>query len=48
MPTFGRLDGEAQSVLVESVSGEMTPIIDLYKRGDELTFPMPTNIALAS
>jgi SAM-dependent methyltransferase len=48
VPAFARLDAQAQSALVEAVSGEMEPIIGRYRRGDELTFPMHTNIAIAT
>lgn len=48
VPAFARLDGEAQSALVKAVAGEMAPVIGRNRRGDELTFPMHTNIAIAS
>jgi ubiquinone/menaquinone biosynthesis C-methylase UbiE len=48
VPAFARLDPRAQAALVKAVSGEMEPIIGRYRRGDELTFPMHTNIAIAS
>ena len=47
VPAFARLDAQAQSALVEAVSGEMEPIIGRHRRGAELTFPMHTNIAIA-
>jgi ubiquinone/menaquinone biosynthesis C-methylase UbiE len=48
VPAFARLDPRAQAALVKAVSGEMEPIIGRYRRGDELTLPMHTNIAIAS
>jgi ubiquinone/menaquinone biosynthesis C-methylase UbiE len=47
VPAFARLDAPAQSALVTSVLGEMEPIVGRYKRGDELTFTMHTNMAIA-
>lgn len=47
VPAFARLDGAAQAALVAAVAGEIDPVIGRYRRGNELTFPMHTNIALA-
>ena len=48
VPAFARLDAPAQAALVEAISGEMERINGRYRRGDELTFPMHTHIAIAS
>jgi SAM-dependent methyltransferase len=48
VPAFARLDDPARAALVEAVSREMAPIVGRYRRGDGLTFPMHTNLAIAS
>ena len=48
VPAFARLDPPAQAALVQAVAVEMEPIIGRSRRGNELTFPMHTNIAIAS
>jgi hypothetical protein len=47
IPAFARLDVPAQSALVDAVAQEVDTVVRCYRRGDELIFPMHTNIALA-
>lgn len=47
IPVFARLGSPVQAVLVKAVSAEIDPIIQRHIRGDELTFAMHTNIAMA-
>jgi ubiquinone/menaquinone biosynthesis C-methylase UbiE len=48
VPAFARLDRAAQAALVGGVAGELEPVMERFRKGDELTFPMHTNIAIAS
>jgi len=47
VPTFAQLDAAARSALVEAVASETEAVVQRYRDGDKLTFPMSTHIAVA-
>ena len=47
MPAFAQLDTAACAALVEAVTLESEAIVQRYRDGDRLSFPMSTHIAVA-
>jgi SAM-dependent methyltransferase len=47
IPAFAALDAAARSRLVAAVVQETAPLVQQYRDGDRITFPMFTNIAKA-
>lgn len=47
IPAFAQLDSAARAALVDAVTGETEVVMQHYRDGDNLTFPMSTHIAVA-
>lgn len=47
IPAFAQLDTGARSALVDAVTDETEAVVQRYRDGDKLTFPMSTHIAVA-
>jgi len=46
VPAFAQLESSAQKTLLDAVRAEVAPTLEAYRRGDKLTFPMFSHVAL--
>ena len=48
IPAFARLDEAARSAAIDTLTRELTPVVDRHRHGDRLEFPMSTHVTVAS